>query len=219
MELSFSKCKKSSYGYYIDGQIQWASGRDYFKYTSIFNRVYIKMFPENKAPKEWNNILVIGGGDFQLIGDCNFLSYDNRITVVDPSVTEYFNKLEDIKNKVKVVYKSQRSAYENKAFLNIVEMPIQQFINETEETFDLIVVDLTDELAADVNNEYMSQVFDKLLRPHGTMIGYGGLDYNQFITECPLVLFEVEELHISREWFESWDDEGVFYGVRKCKGS
>lgn len=215
MKQEFKKESRVS-GFYINDSIQWATGKDYFKYANAFNRTYIKMFPENKSPKEWCNILVIGGGDFQLIADSNFLSYDNRITIVDPNISNYFEELEKQKAKFPVQYKSQMHAYKNKAFLRVFEKTIQEFVEEADETYDLIVIDLVDELAADVDNIYMSKVFDKLLRPHGTLIGYGGLDYNQFLQESPILLFEVEEVHISKEWFPTWNDFGVFYGVRKC---
>ena len=39
---------------------------------------------------------------------------------------------------------------------------------------------------------------------------------HQFLQESPILLFEVEEVHISKEWFPTWNDFGVFYGVRKC---
>lgn len=220
MELEFKKGPGGSFGYYINGAIQWATGRDYAKYPRMFHKVYQKMFPDNKAPEEWNNILVIGGGDFQLISECTFLSYDNRITIVDPSISEYFAKFKPHHGKALNQYKRQYEALTTKAFLTIVEKDIQTFLSELQdghETYDLIVCDLTDDLGYDPHNVYSTQVYENLLRPGGTMIGYGGLFSKQFFEEFPLLLMNPAEVHVLSERFESWNgDTGIFYGITKA---
>lgn len=220
MELEFKKGPGGSFGYYIDGLIQWATGRDYFKYPRMFHKVYQRMFPDNKAPEEWNNILVIGGGDFQLISECTFLSYDNRITIVDPGITDYFTKFKPHSTSAANQYKKQYAAMTGKAFLNIVEKDIQTFLaehNEQSDTYDLIVCDLIDDLALDPTNIYSTQVYEKLLRPGGIMIGYGGLSTKSFFEEFPLLTMDITELHVIAEKFQSWNsDTGVFYGLAKA---
>ena len=71
---------------YYNGSIQWVSGIEYKKYCSQFDSVFRKMFPPNKVIYDFKNILVVGGGDMQLLSNTIMLSAENLTTVVDPNV-------------------------------------------------------------------------------------------------------------------------------------
>lgn len=183
----------------------------------MFQRVFNSMFPPGKAPQEFLNILVVGGGDFQLLSSKTFLSNENRITLVDPGVSKYFELLEENKDNIpERIYSEQKHCYENKSFLNINEVKIQDFLKENTQTFDLIVVDLIDDLAADPYNEYASGLYN-ILRPEGIMIGYGGLSYIDFIMNGSIVSLDWDDVIINKRYFKSWKDYGIFYGCRKPK--
>lgn len=204
-------------GFYIDGAIQWSASKEYYTYSLIFQRIFNSMFPPGKAPQEFLNILVVGGGDFQLISGKTFLSNENRITLVDPGVTEYFKLLEENKDNIpERIYEEQKHCYESKSFLNIYEKTIQEFLKDNTQTFDVIVVDLIDELAADPYNEYASGLYN-ILRPEGIMIGYGGLSYTDFVVNGSILPLEWNDVVIHKKYFKSWKDNGVFYGLRKPK--
>lgn len=207
----------SSPGFYIDGSIQWSASREYYTYSLMFQRVFNSMFPPGKAPQEFLNILVVGGGDFQLLSSKTFLSNENRITLVDPGVSKYFELLEENKDNIpERIYSEQKHCYENKSFLNINEVKIQDFLKENTQTFDLIVVDLIDDLAADPYNEYASGLYN-ILRPESIMIGYGGLSYIDFIMNGSIVSLDWDDVIINKRYFKSWKDYGIFYGCRKPK--
>lgn len=207
----------SSPGFYIDGSIQWSASREYYTYSLMFQRVFNSMFPPGKAHQEFLNILVVGGGDFQLLSSKTFLSNENRITLVDPGVSKYFELLEENKDNIpERIYSEQKHCYENKSFLNINEVKIQDFLKENTQTFDLIVVDLIDDLAADPYNEYASGLYN-ILRPEGVMIGYGGLSYIDFIMNGSIVSLDWDDVIINKRYFKSWKDYGIFYGCRKPK--
>ena len=76
--------------------------------------------------------------------------------------------------------------------------------------FDLIVLDLTDDISVDENNTFMSKIFYDMLRPNGLIVGYGGADLTKFMSESPIPLFDIEDFHVFKEYFPSWDDYGVF---------
>ena len=199
------------------GAIQWSASREYYTYSLMFQRVFNSMFPPGKAPQEFLNILVVGGGDFQLLSSKTFLSNENRITLVDPGVSKYFELLEENKDNIpERIYSEQKHCYENKSFLNINEVKIQDFLKENTQTFDLIVVDLIDDLAADPYNEYASGLYN-ILRPEGIMIGYGGLSYIDFIMNGSIVSLDWDDVIINKRYFKSWKDYGIFYGCRKLK--
>ena len=219
--MEFKRTPSGAYGYFINDEVQWVSGRDYYRYGSAFNHLYLRMFPDNKYPKAWKNILVIGGGDFQLISESNFLVHDSPITVVDPNVTAYFELAKIYKEKFKTVFNRQYASYTRKSFLNVIERPIQEYVERfnkkrASSKFDLIVLDLTDDISVDENNTFMSKIFYDMLRPNGLIVGYGGTDLTKFMSESPIPLFDIEDFHVFKEYFPSWDDYGVFYGARKC---
>ena len=105
--------------------------------------------------------------------------------------------------------------------MNVVERPIQEYVERfnkkrASSKFDLIVLDLTDDISVDENNTFMSKIFYDMLRPNGLIVGYGGTDLTKFMSESPIPLFDIEDFHVFKEYFPSWDDYGVFYGARKC---
>ena len=93
----------------------------------------------------------------------------------------------------------------------------EKYINET---FDLIVVDLVDDLATDEDNIYMSRLWDRL-RDGGVMIGYGGTSMKDFVENCSLLLFDNSNIVLEERHYPSWatedspTDKGIVYGITK----
>ena len=214
MNLEFVK-KKAGVEYIIDGAVQWSSGEDYFRYNTCINRAYGKLFPENKISKDWKNVLIVGGGDYQILSSQLFVSSSSRITLVDPMAHIYIEKLIENKDIIPPhLFRSQMLAYREKDFLSIYDQDILTFLSQNNETYDFIVCDLTDELAIDVENHVTSSIYSRL-RNHGHMIGYGGLSLEAFMRDSIIPYLDLDEFAIFQQWFPSWNDYGVFYGLQK----
>ena len=206
-------------GYYINGDIQWHNGKDYMRYCHHFDNIFSGLYPPNKINTQFRHILIIGGGDMQLLSNTTMLSSDCRTKLVDPMVHEYQKMLIENKDKIsKHIFKSQRFAYTETAFMEFIPTTIQEFLDDekySEDTFDLIVCDLIDGLAVDADNEYTSRVWDRL-RPGGIMIGYGGATIKNFLENSIVPLLDVSQFSIEQRDYQSWGpDTGVVYGAIK----
>ena len=205
-------------GYYIDGAIQWASGNDYQKYVLHFDNVHRALYPPNKVNYVFNNILIVGGGDMQLKSAAAFLARECRTTLVDPFVHGYQELL--VNNKAiipRALYSSQRRTYLQTSFLEMRDETIQEYLDslpEEHKGFDMIVCDLTDELALDANNEISGRLYG-LLRSGGVMIGYGGLSYSDFMQNSILPLMDNVNFVIESRRYATWNDDGIVYGLIK----
>ena len=220
--LNFNKDDDTGlYNYEIDGVIQWSSGKDYVKYCNQFDNVIQKMFPVGKTLKNaFKRILVIGGGDMQLMSSTVLLrSNDCIIDLVDPLVHEYQKLLEDNKDNISYyVYSSQREPYVMPKFTTFHDKTIQDFLSDElnkDLTYDLIIVDLVDELAVDEENIYSSQIWDRL-RHGGIILGYGGTNMTKFLTESNFLAYEdVSSLIVDKKYYKSWNDDCIVYGISK----
>lgn len=219
MEAYFKRLSDNkNIGYYIDDDIQWASGNDYLKYCLHFDSVFRNLYPQNKTNYTFNNILIVGGGDMQLKSNTMMLREDCLTTLVDPFVHEYQRILVNNEKIIpKKIYFNQRRAYNDASFFNIEAITIQEYLSllpENHTGFDLIVCDLTDELAVDINNEITSLLYDKLRRG-GVMIGYGGLSYSKFMENSILPIMPNSTFIAEERYYQTWNDCGVVYGLIK----
>ena len=186
--------------------------------------VFRKLFPYNCTQLYWKNILIVGGGDMQLKSGTYMLSTDGRTKIIDPNIHKYQEILVESKDKVpEFIFNKQRDCYNNPRFTDYLTYTIQEFLEEEKyinETFDLIVVDLVDDLATDEDNIYMSRLWD-ILRDGGVMIGYGGTSMKDFVENCSLLLFDNSNIVLEERHYPSWatedspTDKGIVYGITK----
>lgn len=205
-------------GYFIDDDMQWHNGKDYDGYCFHFDNVMSKLFYPNKFIPNFRNILIIGGGDLQLLSNTRMLSEDGVKFLVDPCVHSYQELLEASKDKISsYIYNKQRECYLNPSFTEYIPVTIQEFIADDkykEFTYDLIVCDLTDNLATDENNEYIPEVWNRL-RSGGVMIGYGGDSMLDFILNSSVLLYGNSNIILEEREYKSWKSKGVVYGIIK----
>lgn len=220
--LDFKKDESTGhYNYEIDGVIQWSSGKDYSRYCNQFDNVIQKMFPAGKTLKNsFKRILVVGGGDMQLMGSTVLLqSNDCIIDLVDPMVHKYQELLDNNKDNISYyIYNSQKEPYIMPKFTTFYDVTIQDFLKDPsckDFTYDLIIIDLVDELAVDENNIYSSQVWDRL-RHGGIILGYGGTNINDFLIGSNFLIYEdLSSVIIDRKYYKSWNDDCIVYGISK----
>lgn len=208
-------------GYYIDDDIQWHNGKDYNRYCNHFDNVFSSLFPPNKVNNEFRHILVVGGGDMQLMANTTMLAGHCRTKLVDPMVHTYQEMLLANKDNIsKYIFNSQRFAYLETSFTEFIPTTIQEFLENgkfKDETFDFIVMDLIDGLAVDEDNEFTSKVWDRL-RPGGFMIGYGGYSLQGFLNSSIIPMLNISNIVVEERKYSSWGEDkntGVVYGVIK----
>ncbi len=142
---------------YLDGQLQFSESDEYRYHESLVH------VPMSLAPYR-ENVLVLGGGDGLAVRE--ILKYDDtkHITLVDldPKMTQLANTHPDLLRLNKSSLKNDQ--------VHIIHDDAFQYLMQTDELYDVIIVDLPDP-----NNEALNKLYTKefysLVRNHLTPSG------------------------------------------------
>lgn len=137
---------------FINGNVQFSSIDEYRYHESL---VHIPMSLSSKK----ENILILGGGDGLAIRE--ILKYDDvkNITLVDLD-----RKLVDLCKTNKDITKLNNNAFENNK-VNVIYEDAFKFLKESDDSFDVIIVDLPDPNDENLNKLY-TNLFYRLCGNH-----------------------------------------------------
>lgn len=137
---------------FIDGNLQFSTADEYRYHESL---VHIPML----AATHKRNILVLGGGDGLAVRE--ILKYDEVENIImvdlDPEIVELCRTYEAIKAVNEGALDSEK--------LKIVNEDAYKYLEETNELFDVVIIDLPDPNNESLNKLY-SNVFYRLVKNH-----------------------------------------------------
>jgi len=158
---------KNDYWLYINGNEQLSTFDEFLYHEPLVH-------PIMNLVKEHKNILILGGGDGFAVKE--LLKYENveKITMVDldPAMTDLGLNNEIMKRFNKGSMHSEK--------LEIINEDGFNYIEETNEFFDVIIVDLPDPKSIEINKLYTKEFYQiaKIhLRPNGMIITQAGSPY------------------------------------------
>lgn len=142
---------------FIDGNLQFSTMDEYRYHESL---VHIPML----AASHKSNVLILGGGDGLAVRE--ILKYDEVESIVmvdlDPEIIELCRTHEAIKAVNKRALDSEK--------LKIVNEDAYKYLEETDELFDVVIIDLPDPNNESLNKLY-TNVFYRLVKNHLTANG------------------------------------------------
>jgi len=156
----------------LDTYLQFLSGKSEQIYHDVFTRIPYYM---NLKAKSW---LILGGGDGLIARDILKLDSNAKITLV-----ELDEEMIKIFNTNSVLVKLNEGSL-NKC--NIVTANALQWIWETEESFDIIILDLPDANSEELKRLYTLEFYSnviKHLNPSGVLAIQSCFDTNKAIEE------------------------------------
>lgn len=138
--------------FYLNGSLQFSSADEY-RYHELL------VHPPMEYVNEPRNVLVLGGGDGLAIREIVKYQSVEKVTLVDldPRVVE----LAKTNNEIKEL---NEDAFSN-SFVKIIHRDAFRFMEESDEFYDVILVDLPDPNNESLNKLY-TQEFYSLLRNH-----------------------------------------------------
>lgn len=128
---------------YIDGNVQFCSLDEYRYHEAL---VHIPM----SAAKKRDKVLVLGGGDGMAVRE--LLKYkDSQITLVDLDA-----QMVELCSENPQITALNKNSLDNER-LTVIHTDAYQYLSETEEKFDVIIVDLPDP-----NNEALNKLYSNI---------------------------------------------------------
>jgi spermidine synthase len=158
---------KNDYWLYINGNEQLSTFDEFLYHEPLVH-------PIMKMVKEHKNVLILGGGDGFAVKEILKYKGVEKITMVDldPAMT-------DLGKNNKIMRRFNKdSMHSNK--LEIFNEDGFNYLEETNEYFDVIIVDLPDPKSLEINKLYTKEFYQiaKLhLRPNGMIITQAGSPY------------------------------------------
>ncbi|MEA3491713.1 MAG: polyamine aminopropyltransferase [Campylobacterota bacterium] len=142
---------------YINGAIQFDSIDEYRYHESLVH-------PVMNLAKAHENILIIGGGDGMALREVLKYKSVEKITLVDldPAITKLFKEHELLSRLNDHAYRSDK--------VTVVNQDAWKFIEESDELYDVIIIDLPDPNNLSIGRLY-SQTFYRLLGSHLSRAG------------------------------------------------
>ena len=158
---------KENYWLFINGN-QQLSTLDEFLYHEPLIHPIMQMVPHA------TNVLVLGGGDGCAAREILQYPKVEKITVVDldPMMTDLAKE-----NPIFVGFNDNSM---NNPKVKIINQDGFQFLEQTQEFFDVIIVDLPDPKTVEINKLYTNSFYEltkRQLRPHGLLITQAGSPY------------------------------------------
>jgi len=158
---------KNDYWLYINGNQQLSSFDEEMYHEPLVH-------PVMSLTKTPHNILILGGGDGCAVRE--ILKYDavKNITLVDldPAMTNLGKENE-------ILRKMNNNAFDSKK-LQIINTDGYNFIENTDERYDVIIIDLPDPKTIEMSRLYSYEFYRKCykhLRKHGVIITQAGSPY------------------------------------------
>ena len=145
---------------YLNGHLQFSSIDEYRYHETL---VHIPM----SLAKQRESVLILGGGDGLAIKQILKYKDVEKITLVDldGEVTRIFSE-------IPILRKLNNNAFQDKR-VKVINKDAMQFLNETQDSFDIIIADLPDPSDAGLAKLYSKSFYglaSKRLRPGGKLM-------------------------------------------------
>ena len=158
---------KDNYWFYLNGNLQLSTLDEFLYHEPLVH-------PIMNLVKNPSNVLVLGGGDGNATREILKYQSVKKITLVDldPAVTNLA--------KTNEIFLDMNKGSLLNPKVEIINTDGYNFVEETKEFYDVIIVDLPDPRSVELGRLYSHEFYvkcSKILRPHGAIITQAGSPY------------------------------------------